>query len=294
MPWTILTILFSIPTFALSDKINVALLQMSSSDDVTENMACVRSHGQQLQRGSVLVLPEMWSFLVPDARGEERANFAQQYSEKIHKFLSDLALELDITVIGGSSFEWNTTTQKVVNRCRVYHRQGECIAFYDKIHLFDNGFSENSFMESRTVCAGKTPVIAEFDQISVGLSICYDLRFPYLYSTYGDRQVEAIAAPSAFAAKTGKDHWELLVRTRAIENQCFVWAANQWGTSPSGVKCWGHSLIVDPWGIICAEGKNEVGLVQAECNLRKVSQVRQLMPVLEHRKNLEACERNQR
>ena len=272
------------------DKIHVALLQMSSSDDVLANMERVRFYGAQLQPEALLVLPEMWSFLVPDTRGDERAAFAQKYEKSLRLFLSELAKERKITVVGGSSFEWNEETQKVHNRCRVFGPNGHEIAQYDKIHLFDNGFSENSFMESRSISAGSQPVIAALEHCQLGLSICYDLRFPKLYAHYGDCRVEAVAAPSAFAAKTGKDHWELLVRTRAIENQCFVWAANQCGLSPAGVKCWGHSLIVDPWGIICAEGGEEEGLVQAECNLRKVAQVRQLMPVLDHRKALQLQE----
>ena len=263
---------------------------MSSSDDVSANMERVRFYGAQLQAGALLVLPEMWSFLVPDTRGEERAAFAQNFGESLRLFLSDLAKERKITVVGGSSFEWNEAAQKVYNRCRVFGPEGNELAQYDKIHLFDNGFSENSFMESRTICAGSQPAIAPLEHCQLGLSLCYDLRFPKLYAHYGDCRVEAVAAPSAFAAKTGKDHWELLVRTRAIENQCFVWAANQCGTSPAGVKCWGHSLIVDPWGIICAEGGEEEGLVEAECNLHKVVQVRQLMPVLEHRKAFESHE----
>jgi deaminated glutathione amidase len=259
---------------------------MSSSDDVRANMDFIREHGENLEPGSILILPEMWSFLVPDARGAERAAFAQEHSQSVRDFMSSLAKKLNITLIGGSSFEWLPEQKKVVNRCLVFNPEGQCSAQYDKMHLFDNGLSADAFMESRTVCAGATPAFAAWNGHKMGLSICYDLRFSNLYAHYSSHGAFAISAPSAFAARTGKDHWELLVRTRAIENQCFIWATNQCGLSPAGVKCWGHSLIVDPWGEILAEAGSEPELIQVQCSLKRVDQVRRLMPVLSHRRTI--------
>jgi nitrilase len=272
--------------FVAPSDLNVALVQLSSSDDVQDNMSKIRQLGEVIPEGSLILLPEMWSFLVPDARGEERALFAQTYQESVRSFLSEWAKEKQCALIAGSTFECNEVDQKVVNRCLVYGPQGELLEHYDKIHLFDNEIADGLFRESRTVSRGERRVIGGFGDWRVGLSICYDLRFGALYQHYSDGGAMALSVPAAFTKRTGEAHWEILLRSRAIENQCFVWACNQCGTSPAGVSCWGHSMIVDPWGKVLVQAGDEEGVFSTSCEGKTLKRVRSVLPVLQHRREL--------
>ena len=262
-------------------------MQLSSSDDVQENFEKVRRFGENVPSGSLIFLPEMWTFLVPDARGEERAVFAQSHQEEVRTFLSEWAKEKQCSVIAGSTFEWNEAEQKVANRSLVYDAHGIFLTSYDKIHLFDNALAGGLYGESRTVSRGEKTTMAMIGDWNVGLSICYDLRFGALYQQYSDAGAMGFSVPAAFTKRTGEAHWEILLRSRAIENQCFVWASNQCGTSPAGVSCWGHSMVVDPWGEILVQAADEEGIFFARCDGKALKRVRSILPVLQHRRELE-------
>jgi nitrilase len=179
----------------------------------------------------------------------------------------------------------------VLNRCCVFGPDGLPAGHYDKLHLFafDNG--RESYDEGRTLQPGSTPVALDLpvdgssaSPLRVGLSVCYDLRFPELYrALMQPRPCDVLCVPSAFTYTTGRAHWELLLRARAVENQCHVLAAAQGGTHENGRRTWGHSMVVDPWGevlAVCAEGE---GLAIAELDLARTAQVRQQLPALAHR-----------
>jgi nitrilase len=269
------------------ETLNVALIQMSSSDQWQKNVETVESLGADIPKGSVVVLPEMWSCLVPDGRGEERAQFAKNHSKEIRNICQNWAREKDWTLVAGSTFEWLDAQGKVANRSLVYGPDGECIAQYDKLHLFDNEIAGGMYRESRTIASGDGSVLVELAaHWKLGLSICYDLRFPHLYQEYSAKGAVAISVPAAFTKKTGEAHWELLLRSRAVENQCYVWACNQAGVSPAGVKCWGHSMVVDPWGKILVEADGELEqVISVSCDPKVIKRVRQLIPVLKHRRS---------
>jgi nitrilase len=171
-----------------------------------------------------------------------------------------------------------------MNANLVYSPRGELAARYDKMHLFafDNG--RERYDEGRTLQAGRTPVAFDADGWRVGLSVCYDLRFPELYRALGKPPCDLLSVPSAFTVPTGLAHWEVLLRARAIENQCYVVAAAQGGTHENGRRTFGHSLIVDPWGEIVACRRDDgEGIVAAELSRQRIADVRRQLPALEHR-----------
>jgi predicted amidohydrolase len=171
-----------------------------------------------------------------------------------------------------------------LNSCGVYAPDGSLAARYDKIHLFafDNG--RERYDEGRTLDAGSAPVAVQAGPLRVGLSICYDLRFPELYRALMDPPCDLLCVPSAFTYTTGQAHWELLLRARAVENQCYVVAAAQGGTHENGRRTWGHSLIVDPWGEVVAVQAEGEGVVIAELDPLRIAQVRAQLPALAHRR----------
>jgi predicted amidohydrolase len=171
------------------------------------------------------------------------------------------------------------------NSCVVFGPDGGLVARYRKIHLFDVELPDGSELrESAAVTEGAEPVVVEIGGFRVGLSICYDLRFPELYRALVDRGAEVLLVPSAFTLQTGKDHWHVLLRARAIESQCWLVAAAQWGRHPKNRASYGHALIVDPWGTIVAECSDRVGLVIADTDRAYLERVRSMLPSLAHRR----------
>ena len=171
-----------------------------------------------------------------------------------------------------------------MNANLVYSPRGELAARYDKMHLFayDNG--RERYDESRTLQAGRTPVAFDADGLRVGLSVCYDLRFPELYRVLARPPCDLISVPSAFTYTTGAAHWEVLLRARAIENQCYVVAAAQGGTHENGRRTFGHSLVIDPWGeVVACRSEEGEGVVIAEVSAERIAGVRRQLPALEHR-----------
>lgn len=195
--------------------------------------------------------------------------------------LQEWAVESDAWILAGSLL-LKTPAGKVTNSSLLISPDGEITAKYDKIHLFDMP-GERAYTESAQIQPGRKPVVADTPWGRIGLSICYDLRFPELYRELVHQGAEVIFAPSSFTARTGQAHWDVLTRARAIENQCYVVAPATWSPSErSGTH--GHTRIVDPWGRVLAERPAGAGIVRVPLNFQKLEQIRAKMPVLEHRK----------
>lgn len=255
---------------------SVTLVQMASGGNFHRNLAQLRDLLPD-PKGMVL-LPEMWSFLVPDAQGDQRERFALDHQDEVRRAMA--LYSKNCFLVAGSSLEIDG--DRLVNRSRVYDH-GQEVAVYDKIHLFDNGIEGDSYRESETVRPGHQLVVTPSPMGSLGLSTCYDLRFPSLYEELQIRGAMAFSCPAAFTRKTGEAHWSVLLQARAIEQQAYVLAPNQCSEHP---PCHGHSLIVDPWGSILAEGGREPGLVQAELDLELQLKIRETLPALQHRRPL--------
>jgi nitrilase len=265
----------------------VACLQLNSQDDVDNNLAIV---GRLLKEAanqfvSLVVLPEMFAFMHPDQ--ERKDHFANEVVHQIVlPFLADQARRHQLTIVGGSLL-LTGKDQRLRNCCPVFSPDGNLIATYDKIHLFDSDLSDRSYRESEQVSAGTAPQMITAGEWRIGLSICYDLRFPELFRHYASHGTDILTVPSAFAVPTGAAHWEVLLRARAIENQTYLLAPAQIGTHPGGRKTYGHSMIIDPWGILVAQAQNdsmEGELIMADLSRERLDTVRQQLPVLQHRR----------
>lgn len=263
----------------------LACVQMVSVDDVETNLATASQLIQQAaDAGARLVcLPENFAFMSQDD-GAKKAVAEHKGAGPIQTFLSDCAAKHNLTLVGGSIPLTSHVTDKVFASSLVYDKTGECIAHYDKVHLFDVRVADDEqYLESAHVQPGKDVVVVEVEGIKLALSICYDLRFPELYRRAAERGCDVIAVPAAFTYRTGQVHWEVLLRARAIENLCFVIAPNQGGTHPGQRQTWGHSMIVDYWGNVLGECEQGAGITVADCDFAAQQQQRQQFPALTHR-----------
>ena len=206
----------------------------------------------------------------------------------VRQFLSEQARQLGVWIIGGTVPVLEPLKPKPYARSLIYDPQGECVGHYDKIHLFDafvqsetvkRGYSESDFY-----CSGSLVRTLKTDHCNLGLSVCYDLRFRELYQQLCDAKAELVAVPSAFTAVTGEYHWQVLLRARAIENQFFVVGANLVDRKHSSRALWGGTAIVDPWGTVLASLDEDIGVIVADIDLSIVSEVRQKMPIQQHKK----------
>jgi len=262
----------------------VALVQMTSSDRPDENLARA---GELIRRAAekepdLVALPE--NFLYLRAEGDPPA-FSEDAEMGEHVgILRSLARELGIWILAGSIPERIEGSDRVYNTCLLLGRRGDLHATYRKIHLFDVTLPDGvELRESRHVAPGADPVTADTDLCRVGLSICYDLRFPELYRRLARAGAEVIFVPSAFTAQTGRDHWHVLLRARAVENQVYIVAPAQIGRHSSRRQSYGHSLVVDPWGAVIAEAPDEEGaIVTADLDLQRLREIRRKLPCLEH------------
>ena len=265
----------------------VACLQMCSRDDVTTNLRVVADLLQKAagQGVKLAVLPENFAFMGTDPQAKR--HLAEELSgTTILPFLAESAARHALHIVGGSLL---LTGSGVLlrNTCPVFGPDGSCLACYDKLHLFDVDLPGESHRESAVIAPGAHPVRVDLPGWRLGLSICYDLRFPELYRHYAREGCQLLTIPSAFTVPTGRAHWEVLLRARAIENQAYVLAAAQAGSHPGGRQTWGHSIIIDPWGEIVAEAEDsdtEGTLVIADINRQRVEDVRRQIPALEHRR----------
>ncbi|MYN17948.1 carbon-nitrogen hydrolase family protein [Rugamonas sp. FT107W] len=260
----------------------VAAVQMISSPSVTENIATARRLvTQAAEAGATLVLlPEYWAIM--GLNDSDKVAVAEPLGQgPIQDFMSALAKELEIWLIGGTLPLASSEPEKVINTTLVYNPQGEHVGRYDKIHLFGFTKGTESYNESKTIVPGKHVGVFEAPFGKVGMSVCYDLRFPELYRAMGP--VALIVVPAAFTYTTGHAHWEILLRARAIENQCYVLAAAQGGNHPNGRRTWGHSMLIDPWGAVKAVLAEGEGVVHGDIDLMFMDSVRQSLPALKHR-----------
>jgi predicted amidohydrolase len=262
----------------------VAVCQLNARDDRSANLRVARELLDRAAAGGadLAVLPEYVDYLGP-AAGEPKP---EPVDGEFAAFFAAAARELRMWVLAGSFHEIGPDPDHIYNTSLVFDRDGELAAAYRKIHLYDVDIPGRvSFQESRTVAPGTEPVAADIEGVRVGLSICYDLRFPELYrrlTVAGGAQV--LVVPAAFMMHTGRDHWEVLLRARAIENQCYVVAAGQIGDHDPGRTCFGRSMVIDPWGTVIAQAPDVVGVVMADLDLDRVSQIREELPSLANRR----------
>jgi nitrilase len=264
-----------------------AAIQMASSPNVEANLIEVeRLIRTAADAGAeLLVLPE--NFALMGLTEFDKLDHGEADGEGvIQKFLSEQAQRHSVWIVGGTIPIQASVARKVRASCLVFDDKGRRVARYDKIHLFDvdlPGTGER-YRESDTIEAGGQPLVLDTPFGRLGLAICYDLRFPELFRKMLSDRVDVIAIPSAFTAKTGLAHWEILVRARAVENLCYVIAANQGGFHLNGRQTYGRSMIVDPWGKVVAELASGSGSAIAEIDPDLLARVRGSFPVLEHRR----------
>jgi nitrilase len=260
----------------------VAAVQMASGPNVAGNLSEARRLIEKAvdQGARLIVLPEYFPIMGLNEK-DKVAVREQPGSGVIQSFLSETARKHKIWLVGGSIPLVASTPDKVLNTCLVFDEHGEQVARYDKIHLFNLVLGNEQYHEARTIESGNQVVVVDSPFGRIGLSICYDLRFPELYRAM--KNVDIIVLPSAFTETTGKMHWEVLVRARAIENLAYVVAAAQGGYHVSGRETHGHSMIVDPWGRILDELARGSGVVVAEVNPSYQASLRASLPALSHR-----------
>lgn len=267
------------------ESMRVAVIQMNSIDDVASNLL---QAGELLERAAGLgsrlaLLPENFAFMALDDAAKRRIAETEDTSHVLD-FLGEHAAKLGMAVIGGSVLLREAGGEKLRNTCVAFSRSGERLAVYDKMHLFDADVIGEAYRESNLIRAGDVPKAADIEGWKVGMSICYDLRFPALYQHYSAAGCSVLTVPSAFTVPTGKAHWKALLRARAIENQCYVLAAGQAGTHPGGRLTFGHSMIISPWGEVLVKQKAGNGVLIADMSRSALESIRSQFPVLSHRR----------
>ena len=272
---------------ANSKDLKIASIQMVSTPDLQENLstasrliAAAATDGAQLA-----VLPEYFCLMGLKDTDKVRARESLG-SGPIQEQLSDIAQQNNIFLVAGTIPLEAKDSNKVLNTTLVFNPAGEQISRYDKIHLFGFQTATERYQESETIEAGNEPGLLKIsingNDWTFGLSICYDLRFPELYRALG--QVDCHIIPAAFTYTTGKDHWEILLRARAIENQCYVLASAQGGIHQNQRRTWGNSMLIDPWGSILANLPEGEGFISGVLCKDKLNEVRSKLPALAHRK----------
>jgi predicted amidohydrolase len=267
------------------DHTVVAAVQLSSQADVAANLERAETFvAEAARRGAALVLlPENFAFL--GGTEEERRAIAEDLDTgPIARRLAEMARAHGIWVIGGGMPERSADPNRPYNTCAVFAPDGSVAGRYRKIHLFDVELTERAYRESAASSAGSDPLTLAAAGLAVGLSICYDLRFPELYRALSAAGAQVLAVPAAFTVTTGKDHWHVLLRARAIEAQAYVVAAAQWGKHPGGRVTYGKSCIVDPWGEIIAHASEGEGVITAVVDRGYLAKVRAALPSLRHRR----------
>ena len=264
----------------------VAVVQLTSTDDLAANLrAAERGVRDAAAAGARFVaLPEMWPYLRREGGDYPHA---QSLDGEILGAVRGWARELGVRVLAGSFAERAPDEARVYNTSALVSPAGEIEAVYRKIHLFDVELGSEgggSFRESARVAPGKEVVVATTEHGGIGLSVCYDLRFPEIYRAMAARGARILCVPSAFTPHTGKDHWEVLLRARAIENLAFVVAPAQCGRHSPERASHGRSLIIDPWGVVLAQLGDRPGVAVAECDLEEQERMRRRLPALDHRR----------
>ncbi len=265
----------------------VAAIQMTSGHRVEENLeAAAKLLREAKESGAELAcLPENFSFIgLKDA--DKLAVAEADGSGPVQQFLSDTARALGLWILGGTTVIKGDSARRVSNTSLLIDAQGKRVARYDKIHLFDVAIPgrNEQYLESTHVTPGRRVVVADTPVGRLGLSVCYDMRFPELYRELVTRGAQWLAMPAAFTVPTGRAHWETLLRARAIENLCYVVAPAQWGTHTSGRETYGDTLIVDYWGQVLSRLPSGIGVITAQFDLGRQAETRGRFPALENRR----------
>ena len=267
----------------------VAAVQLNSTADKAANMAAADrlTRAAAADGAGLIVLPEKWTAL---GRDEDLRDAAERLEGSAAEspalaWARGIARELAVDLVAGSIVERVEGQAKLANASVHINPQGEVAAVYRKVHMFDVQIEGRSYRESDLEDPGDEVVLSETsDGIALGMSICYDLRFPELYRILAARGARVIAVPAAFTLPTTRDHWEVLLRARAIENQAFVIAANQIGPHPGGHHSGGRSMIVDPWGVVLAQAQDREGHIVADLDLARQLEIRAQLPALANRR----------
>ncbi|MBU0654846.1 MAG: carbon-nitrogen hydrolase family protein [Gammaproteobacteria bacterium] len=264
----------------------MAAIQMASGPQVQANlMEAGRLIKEAAGRGAKLVvLPE--TFAIMGVHETDRVKAAEEYGNgPIQTFISQQAKKYGVWIVAGTIPVRSEDPERVYAASILYNEKGEIVARYDKIHLFDVMLGENQevYTESDTTFPGQSPVVVDSPFGKLGMSVCYDLRFPELYRRLSAQGAQVLLVPSAFTELTGKAHWETLLRARAIENLCYVIAPGQGGYHVNGRTTYGHSMIVDYWGRVRGVQERGTGIVVAEIDLASLEKTRKTFPVLSHR-----------
>jgi predicted amidohydrolase len=268
----------------MADRLRVACVQLNAGAAKADNLAkAERLVAEAAAAGAELVsLPEKWNaFGSVDAL---RAGAEPLDGGETVEAMAGWARRHGIALVGGSITESREGREKLSNTCVVFDPEGEIAAVYRKIHLFDVEVGGVVYRESEAEEPGDETVVCEAAGWALGLSICYDLRFPELYRALALAGAHLVTVPAAFTLATGKDHWELLLRARAVENQCYVAAANQWGMTPDGKASYGRSVIVDPWGVVLATAPDEDCVITADLDRARLERIRRDLPSLANRR----------
>ena len=266
-------------------NLRTVVIQVNTRDNIAENLSNVeRFLDQAADMGAQFVsLPEFWTYLGPNS-GFDSA--AQTIPGPIIEILQEKSRKHNMIVHGGSIVERDPQLAgKFYNTSVLINRDGEIVARYRKIHLFDVDLANGEkHYESERIEPGNDIVTAEIDGITFGLTICYDLRFPELYRLLALKGAQIIMVPAGFTLHTGRDHWEVLLRARAIENLCYVIAPAQVGTYPPNRQCFGRSMVVNPWGLVLVQAQDSPTAILADIDLNQIKQAREQIPCLENRR----------
>lgn len=262
----------------------ISAIQLNSQPDLDQNleMTYILVKKAAGKGADLVALPENFAFMGDE---QKRLEQAEEISRATEKALKEWAVEFEIYLLGGG-YPVPVENGKVSNCARLINSNGETIALYDKIHLFDVELSEKeTYRESDMVKAGRDIVVAVLPEFGMkaGLSICYDVRFPELYRELVKQGADILFVPAAFTRPTGKAHWKTLLKARAIENSAFVVAPAQTGKHGNKRETYGHAVIIDPWGNILADAGEEPGIAMAELKLDDLKEIRRKLPALEHR-----------
>lgn len=271
------------------EPVLVAAAQMTSRDDVGANLERAGALVERaVARGArLVVLPENVAFMGPEESKRaiaERFDPGSEPDGPIGRFARDLSRSTGATVVWGGVPE-RADGERVFNASVCVDASGTFTARYRKVHLFDVALSDGTVLtESRSVAPGADPVAVDTPAGRVGMTICYDVRFPELYRKLVDLGATVLTVPAAFTVTTGRDHWHVLLRARAIESQCHVIAAAQWGSHGGGRTTYGHALVIDPWGTVLADCGDGEGLAMAEVRPDRTASIRATLPSLAHRR----------
>jgi predicted amidohydrolase len=264
-------------------KPRIACIQLCAGPSPDDNLAAAEHFIRRAAASGaeIALLPERWEAF---GSADELRELAQPVDGPRLTAVAGWARELGIAIVAGSVAERVEGDTRLRNTSVAFDRDGSRVAAYRKIHQFDVDLPGQRVRESDTDAPGTGAVIARLEGIQIGLTICYDLRFPELYRAYGVAGATLVTVPAAFLERTGRDHWEVLLRARAIENQCFVVAANQFGELPAGLTAYGRSMIIEPWGTVLAQAPDGQGVIVAECDHERLERVRAAVPSLAHRR----------